>query len=180
MIHDTCFKTIEFNDDDVLIRYYIYDEYEYKDLRGEISFIEFKENLLKNYILCEKLGYCKIIHDDIFTTIKMPRLITFDKYNKIDKEYAQNTFIHKFEKLILEMWNNQIIHLDFHLGNIGIDENGDYKLLNLNEVYSCENIYEFLSWYIDTKDNFNFFNLEKKLNLIETRIKNISSFVSIL
>jgi hypothetical protein len=179
MIHDTCFKTIEFNDDDVLIHHYTYDEYEYKDLRGEISFIEFKENLLKNYRLCEKLGYCKIIHDDVFTTI-MTRFITFDKYNKIDKEYAQNTFIHKFEKLILEMWNNQIIHLDFNLGNIGIDENGDYKLLNLNEVYSCENIDEFLYWYIDIKDNFNFFNLENNLNLIETRIKNISSFVSIL
>lgn len=180
MIHDTCFKTIEFNSEDVLIHHYTYDEYEYKDLRGEITFAEFKENLLKNYRLCEKLGYCKIIHDYIFTTIKMPRLVTFDKNNKIDKEYAQTTFIHKFEKLIVEMWNNQIIHLDFNLGNIGIDENGDYKLLNLNEVYSCENIDEFLSWYIDIKYNFNFFNLENKLNLIENKIQKISSFVSIL
>lgn len=177
--YDACFKSIELYDDDVLIHHYIYDEYDFKDLKGEINFTDFKENILRSYRICETLEYCKIIHDDMFlTTIKMPKFITFNKDNKIDKDYAKNIFIHKFEKLILEMFNKQIIHLDFCLGNIGIDENGDYKFLNLMEVYTCNDVNDFLQWYRDIKNNFNFYNLEKRLDKIEDKIK-INQYVSI-
>ncbi len=44
------------------------------------------------------------------------------------------------------MYLNKIVHLDLSPRNIGIDSNGDFKLIDLNDIYEFKEKQEFIDF----------------------------------
>ena len=82
----------------------------------------FEENL-KSYKLGEKYNMTKIISFEDYTIVS-----SMPYYKRILNSFD----IYEFEKLIKFMSDNKLYHRDFSLENIGIDNNGNYKIANMS------------------------------------------------
>ncbi len=158
---DQSYKYIEIHDNKILITHNILDEYEEEVDNPSITYQHYKKQIISRYYLSERLNYCKVISIDN-ESIK----ILMDKYDilldKIEDYKGKNKFIKKFCKLLDEMYSNKIFHMDFAPRNIGIDTNGDFKLIDLNDIHEFKDHKEFLHWYDLSECEFKYTGLGKK------------------
>ena len=170
-IINTEYKYIDEIDDKIKIVHYVLDEYltKYDDDIVESSYEEYKQYVLSSYLLAEKLNYCKILE---ITEISI--IIEMTKYevliDNIEKYKNNELFVEKFYKLLLTMWKNNIIHYDLAPRNIGIDSNGDFQLLDLNELHNIYKINDFIHWIKLFERNFFQLKLGEEYNQVVNKI----------
>jgi tRNA A-37 threonylcarbamoyl transferase component Bud32 len=161
MIFSQTYKHIEYKEDTVIITHYILDEYE-QEIDSK-DYETFTTETLQSYELAQQLNYCKILNiDDETITIEMERYQIL--YDSISNYVGKKPFIKKFCKLLDEMYTNNIVHLDLAPRNIGIDKNGDFKLIDLNDIYQCNNKQEFIKWLKLSEYELIHTGLSKKYN----------------
>lgn len=144
------FKDIEYLDDSVIITHHLLEDYQDRE-EPQYSYETYKEHILKCYSFAESKNLCKILNiglnqvtinsSAIIATyeetiqIKMKRykmLISQDRYGNIIKE---TTTPEALCKLFKWMHANQAIQIDFAPRNIGIDENGDLHLIDVDTIF---------------------------------------------
>lgn len=158
------FKDIEYLDDSVIITHHLLEDYQDRE-EPQYSYETYKEHILKCYSFAESKNLCKILNigvreqssqaiepsvlqnqvtinsSAIIATyeetiqIKMKRykmLISQDRYGNIIKE---TTTPEALCKLFKWMHTNQAIQIDFAPRNIGIDENGDLHLIDVDTIF---------------------------------------------
>ena len=158
MLHNG-FKKIKFEDTEVVITHFIKDEYNEHDYNKSYTFKKFKTDILKSYDLAIKLNLCSIINiNNDSIKIKMPKYIILlhDLNNNIK---TKTKFIQVFCGLLHYMWSNKIIHMDFAFRNIGIDDNNNFKLIDLNEISECYSNKDFYEWFSYIKTDFLIFSI---------------------
>lgn len=139
------YKHIEIKDNHVIITHYVLEEYEQETSNPELTFKSYMEQTIQSYRLADKLNYCELtnISDESIET-KMPKYeILLDL---IDNFKGKKPFIKKFSKLLEQMYLNKIVHLDFAPRNIGINSNGNFKLIDLNDIYEFKEKQEFIDF----------------------------------
>jgi hypothetical protein len=155
------YKHIQFNDNYVIITHYVLEEYEEETSNPELTFQMYMDQTIQSYKLAHKLNYCELINiSNESIEIKM------NKYeillNQIDNFKGKKPFIKKFCKLLEEMYLNKIIHLDFAPRNIGINSDGDFKLIDLNDIYEFKEKEEFIKFLGMSHFEFNHTGLGNK------------------
>lgn len=145
------YKEIKYFDNYILLKHFICDDYVILDDNTEeatnptIIYENYKNQILTGYNLAKQLNYCEIINlQDDFIQIKMKKYEML--YDRLVDFINKKLFTIKMCQLLKEMYTNNIIHLDFAPRNIGIDENNDFKLIDLNELNKFTNKQEFLNW----------------------------------
>jgi len=123
------FKSIEFVNNKVIIIHYLLDEYNSHDFVKEYTYEIFKNEIIEKYRYGVNCGWTDIIEitENTITTI-MP------KYDEILIDNIKKFNIDKLKKLINIMESYNIYHDDFAFRNIGIDNNGDYHLIDLSSL----------------------------------------------
>lgn len=165
------YKELEEFEDYVLIKHYITGDYmimqdDYKEVvnnntnsnklyNPSTMYQKCKSNIINGYKLAEQLNYCEIINEeDDFIQIKMK------KYEMLldNISYYKGTELcsEKLCSLLEEMYLNNIVHCDFAPRNIGIDEFGNFRFIDLNEVISCEGEIDFIDWIAYCLKDFKF------------------------
>lgn len=146
------FKDIEYLEDSVIITHHLLEDYQDRE-EPQYSYETYKEHLLKCYYFAESKNLCKIINiganqvtinsgksNAINATyeetiqIKMKRytmLLSQDITGRIIKE---TTTPEALCKLFKWMHDNQAFQIDFAPRNIGIDENGDLHLIDVDTI----------------------------------------------
>jgi tRNA A-37 threonylcarbamoyl transferase component Bud32 len=143
---NTEYKKIIVEQDNVFIEHFVLEEYQDQDYCETYTFEIFKNEIINAYKLAVKLNCCEILeflNESI--KIKMPKytmLCECINKNIIDK----TEIVIKINKLIQQMWKNNIKHLDFAFRNIGIDKNGDFQLIDLNQMRQCNDSKDFKNW----------------------------------
>jgi hypothetical protein len=112
--------------DEITIIHNIKDEYKSGEYFGDDYTLDmFKDENVNAYKLGESYGMCKIIsYNNKKITTSMP-------FYKPLLDNIKDFDINKLIELIKYMETNQIYSDDFAFRNIGVDKNGDYKLLDL-------------------------------------------------
>lgn len=155
------YKHIEYKNDDVIITHYILEEYEEETSNPELTYQMYMDQTKQSYELALKLNYCESINISVESIeIKMKKYEIL--LNLIDNYTGKKPFIKKLCKLLEEMYNNQIIHMDFAPRNIGIDLNGNLRLIDLNDIYEFKDKVEFIKWLELNKFEFDYTGLGKK------------------
>lgn len=159
MIFAPTYKHIQYKEDIVIITHYIADEYE-QEIDNK-DYETYKNETIDSYDLAQKFNYCKILNiDSESITIEMEKYTIL--YDRISNYIGKNPFIKKFCKLLDEMYKNNIMHLDLAPRNIGIDKNGDFRLIDLNDIYKFNNKNEFIKWLHYSEYEFTRTGLNKK------------------
>lgn len=165
IMNDT-YKYIEYKDNNVIITHYILDEYEEEVDNPNITFEIYKKQTIDSYNLAQELNYCKLLNNDDNEIIQ----ISMDKYtilyDVLSTYTGKNPFVNKFCELLNEMYINKIIHMDFAPRNIGIDTNGNFKLIDLDSLFSFNDNQEFIKWMYSFQFEFKFTGLGKKYNKV--------------
>ncbi len=160
---DDCYKEIELMEENIIITHNILDEFE--EVEDEyINYQEYKNYIIRSYNLAVKLGYCEIIEID-FDRIKiiMPKYnILIDDIQMYRGKKPNKPFVGKLCKLIDEMYENKIIHWDFAPRNIGVDKNGDFKLIYLNDLSEFNEDKKFIQWFDLAECEFKHVGLGRK------------------
>ena len=166
------YKSIEYKEKEVEITHYILEEYEEETSNENLTYEMYKEGIKKSYELGERLNLCKIIEIKKKTMkIRMPRYsillenIVKDRLasqthpgpTKNESELVEqqtgeervrtvvkDVFEEKMKNLLIWMYENKIIHLDLAPRNIGIDDKGDYQLIDLNDIYELNTDKDFI------------------------------------
>lgn len=160
-IEKSSYKHIEYKDNVVILTHYLSEEYE-NEIDNK-SYEEYKNETIQSYKLAEQLNYCKIIDIDITEesiTIEMENYKIL--YYELNNYMGKKPFIKKFCKLLNEMYINNIMHLDLAPRNIGIDKNGDFKLIDLNDLYTVSNKQDFINLLHYSKFEFDRVGLGNK------------------
>lgn len=150
------FKTVNYYDDYVIIHHYILMEYEETVNNPKITYEIYKEECIKTYKLAEKIKACEILEMKFYNLkkddpedeiiIKMPKYEIL--YNNMQEYQDKNLFVEKFCKLLDEMWENKIIHMDLAFRNIGKDNDGNFKLIDLSDIAECNDYNQFIKWFL--------------------------------
>jgi hypothetical protein len=153
------------------------DEYDYEECDPYdddlFQFERFRNELIDAYKLAEQLNLCKIIKEDYDKIeINMPKYKILSDVTTI---ISDAKLIIKFMHLLEKMWEKRIIHMDLAFHNIGIDDNGDFQLIDLNEIRPCQNLDTFIKWFSYIKNEFDDANI---LPVYETLLQNITEFVA--
>jgi hypothetical protein len=158
---ENSYKHIQYKDNYVYITHYVLEEYEEETSNPELTFQIYMDQTIQSYELAYKLDYCEIINiSDESIEIKMKKYEIL--WNNIDNFKGKNPFIKKFCKLLEEMYLNKIVHLDFAPRNIGIDLDGDFKLIDLNDIYEFKEKEEFINFLSNYQFEFNHTGLGNK------------------
>jgi len=155
------YKHIQFNDNYVIITHYVLEEYEQETSNPELTYQSYMDQTIQTYELAHRLNYCELTNiSDESIEIKMKKYeILLDQ---IDNFKGKKPFIKKFCKLLEQMYLNKIVHLDFAPRNIGIDSNGNFKLIDLNDIYEFKEKQEFINFLNLFKFEFNHTGLGNK------------------
>lgn len=123
----TKFKKFSVSKDgnNVTIIHNIKGEYKSGEYFDDYTLDVFKDEILNAYKLGELYGMCKIV------SYSNNNIITSMPFYKPLLDNIKDFDINKLIELIKYMEANQIYSNDFAFRNIGIDKNGDYKLLDL-------------------------------------------------
>ncbi len=152
------FKDIEYLDDSVIITHHLLEDYQDRE-DPQYSYETYKEHILKCYSFAESKNLCKILNIGVrelcsrralplreqssqaiepyeeTIQIKMKRykmLLSQDRKGRIIRE---TTTPEALCKLFKWMHTNQAIQIDFAPRNIGIDENGDLHLIDVDTIF---------------------------------------------
>ncbi len=163
------FKDIEYLEDSVIITHHLLEDYQDRE-EPQYSYETYKEHLLKCYYFAESKNLCKIINiganqvslnNEINATyeetiqIKMKRykmLLSQDRTGRIIKE---TTTPEALCKLFKWMHDNQAFQIDFAPRNIGIDENGDLHLIDVDTIFELTlRDTDYMRWIKDSQFEF--------------------------
>ena len=135
------FKNVDYlKNNYVTITHFLLDEYEDKE-EPSYSYTSYKKQIMKSYNLAQDLGMCEIIQENANSVkIKMVKYnIIIDNINIF---IGKNDFPENFCRLLEFMFKNNIVHLDFAPRNLGVDTDGEFKLIDLNEIYVATDVYK--------------------------------------
>jgi len=171
MIESRYFQIYINNDDKTVnIIHNILDEYHmYEDDMN--TFDDFRKYVVNAYKKSEELDLCTIINiDDTKIEIQIPKYkVLYDVMNTknsgpgdVDSPFIMNDhkLTIKFTHILEKMWENRIIHMNLSFRNIGINDSGNFQLIDVSDIRQCDNLDEFIKWFSssDIKDDFDDFN----------------------
>lgn len=156
------YKSIEYKEKEVEITHYILEEYEEETSNENLTYEMYKERIKKSYEIGERLNLCKI------TEIKKKSMkIRMPRYSILSENIVKDVFEEKMKNLLIWMYENKIIHLDLAPRNIGIDDKGDYQLIDLNDIYELNNDKDFIQSIKFSDFEFEHTGLEKEYKKIQ-------------